>query len=190
MIENKKDLYEYMEADRVAFGKAKENSLKKFVVDILYPDYNYNFVRCLRKLEYCINTHKLRRYYYHWKHERLQIKSGIELNANCCEKGIFISHGKIVVSSAAKIGEGCKILSDVTIGGQGRYDIPGVPIIGKRVFIGTGAKIIGNVEIADDCVIGANAVVVHSITESGVTIAGNPAKIVSRNNSYHYVNRK
>ena len=47
----------------------------------------------------------------------------------------------------------------------------------------------GVVSIADDVVIGANAVVVKSIEEPGVTVAGNPARIVSRNDSYHYLNR-
>lgn len=66
---------------------------------------------------------------------------------------------KIVVGSIAKLGCNCKILSDVTIGGQGRYDKHRAPQIGDRVFIGSGAKIIGNITIADDVVIGANAVV-------------------------------
>lgn len=104
--------------------------------------------------------------------------------------GVHISHGKIVVGSIAKLGCNCKILSDVTIGGQGRYDKHGAPQIGDRVFIGSGAKIIGNITIADDVVIGANAVVIHSITESGITVAGNPAKKVSNTGSFYYLNKE
>ena len=78
----------------------------------------------------------------------LRAKTGIELCPNCVASGVHISHGKIVVGSIAKLGCNCKILSDVTIGGQGRYDKHGAPQIGDRVFIGSGAKIIGNITIA------------------------------------------
>lgn len=120
----------------------------------------------------------------------LRTKTGIELCPNCVAPGVHISHGKIVVGSIAKLGCNCKILSDVTIGGQGRYDKHGAPQIGDRVFIGSGAKIIGNITIADDVVIGANAVVIHSITEPGITVAGNPAKKVSNTGSFYYLNKE
>ena len=50
--------------------------------------------------------------------------------------------------------------------------------------------IIGNITIASDVVIGANAVVVHSINEPGITVAGNPAKKVSDTDSYYYLNKE
>lgn len=128
-------------------------------------------------------------FFYNRKHTKLRHKTGIELNINVAESGLHLSHGKIVVSSIAKIGKNCKILRDVTIGGQGRYDRNGAPIIGNRVFIGSGAKIIGSITIADDVVIGANAVVAKDIIEANTTWAGNPAKKVSNNGSYHYLNR-
>ena len=56
--------------------------------------------------------------------------------------------------------------------------------MGDNIFIGTGAKIIGEVTIADDVSIGANAVVVKSITEEGTTWGGVPAKKISNNNSH------
>ena len=120
----------------------------------------------------------------------LRAKTGIELCPNCVASGVHISHGKIVVGSIAKLGCNCKILSDVTIGGQGRYDKHGAPQIGDRVFIGSGAKIIGNITIADDVVIGANAVVIHSLSEAGITVAGNPAKKVSNTGSFYYLNKE
>ena len=47
--------------------------------------------------------------------------------------------------------------------------------IGDRVFIGTGARILGKVQIANDVVIGANAVVTRDILEPGTTWVGIPA---------------
>lgn len=123
------------------------------------------------------------------KHGRLRAKTGIELNPNIAGPGLHLSHGKVVISAKAQIGEHCKILSDVTIGGSGRYDIPGAPVIGNRVFIGTGAKIIGAVHIADDVVIGANSVVTKDITEKGITVVGIPARKISDGDSWYYLNR-
>ena len=42
------------------------------------------------------------------------------------------------------------------------------PTIGNRVFIGSGAKILGNITIGNDVKIGANAVVLKNIP-NGVT---------------------
>ena len=47
----------------------------------------------------------------------------------------------------------------------------------NNVLIGAGAKIIGEIVIGDNCVIGANAVVTKSFPENAV-IAGNPAKCI------------
>ena len=53
------------------------------------------------------------------------------------------------------------------------------PVIGDNVYIGAGAKIFGDIFIADGIAIGANSVVNKSFSEPNVTIAGNPAKIIS-----------
>lgn len=100
--------------------------------------------------------------------------------------GIHIVHGKVVINVFAKIGCNCKILSDVTIGVLGKKDQGDAPVIGNNVYIGTGAKIIGKVVIADDVVIGANAVVTKSILEPGITVAGIPAKKISDTGSEAY----
>jgi serine O-acetyltransferase len=50
----------------------------------------------------------------------------------------------------------------------------GTPRIGNRVLIGAGAKLIGEIEIGDDCVIGANAVVRTSVPAQHLAV-GVPA---------------
>ena len=82
----------------------------------------------------------------------------------------------------AKVGKNCRIQEGVNIGATNGSNL--APQIGDNVFIGTGAKIIGDITIADDVAIGANAVVVKSITERGCTYAGVPAKKISSNNSH------
>jgi serine O-acetyltransferase len=51
------------------------------------------------------------------------------------------------------------------------------------VYIGPGVKIYGPIEIADNIAIGANSVVNRSFIESGITIAGNPARKISNKGS-------
>jgi serine O-acetyltransferase len=86
-------------------------------------------------------------------------------------------HGCIVVHGAAVIGDDCLIRHDVTIGNAGRADPMGAPVIGSRVEIGAGAKILGRVAIGDDAVIGANAVVTRDVP-AGAIVGGVPARII------------
>ena len=51
------------------------------------------------------------------------------------------------------------------------------PTIGDRVFIGTGAKLLGPITIGDDVRIGANAVVIDDVP-AGATVVGAPARVV------------
>lgn len=51
--------------------------------------------------------------------------------------------------------------------------------IGKNVFIGCNSIILKGTTIGDNCIVGAGSVV-HGTFPDGVTIAGNPAKIIGR----------
>ena len=106
----------------------------------------------------------------------IQIVAGIELH---CEtrvgRRLLIEHfGGIIVSGDAVIGDDVVIRQGVTIGLRttGRR---GAPVIGNRVDIGAGAKLLGNIRIGDDAVIGANAVVLKNVPPGYVAI-GIPAK--------------
>jgi serine O-acetyltransferase len=114
---------------------------------------------------------------------KYSVKLGFSIPLNVFGPGLSIAHyGTIVVSDAAKVGKNCRIHEGVNIGAtNGSFK---APEIGDNVFIGTGAKIIGDITIADDVAIGANAVVVKSILEKGVTYGGVPAKKISANNSH------
>lgn len=84
----------------------------------------------------------------------------------------------IVIHPRAVIGRNVTISPCVTVGGRsGKYE---VPKIGNDVFIASGAKILGDVTIGDGAVIGANAVVIHSVPPYSVA-AGVPARIIREN---------
>ena len=63
----------------------------------------------------------------------------------------------VVIHKDARIGRDCLISHNVTVGGKGTCK--GVPLIGDRVHVGTGAVILVPITVGDDAVIGANAVV-------------------------------
>lgn len=108
---------------------------------------------------------------------------GFTIPINVCEKGIALPHrGTIVINTTARIGENCRIHQGVSIGSTNGSKKSA--IIGKNVFIGSGAQIIGEVIIEDDVAIGANAVVTRSILEKGTTWGGIPAKKISDKNSH------
>ena len=91
---------------------------------------------------------------------------------------VIIEHqSAIVIHGHCEIGDDSIIRQGVTLGN--RYlDRPfDAPKLGKRVNVGAGAKIFGNVTIGDGANIGANAVVLHDIP-AGATAAGIPAKII------------
>lgn len=80
----------------------------------------------------------------------------------------------IFVSSGAVIGSGCTIFQQVTIGSNTLKDSKGygAPQIGNNVYIGAGAKIIGDVHIGDNSRIGANAVVTHNVPDNSTVVLG------------------
>lgn len=122
------------------------------------------------------------------RYHKLSIKLGINIPPNVFGPGLSIAHyGTIVVNSNSRVGKNCRIQEGVNIGAtNGKAS---APQIGNNVFIGSGAKIIGKVTIADDVAIGAGCVVVKSITEKGITVAGVPAKKVSDHNSHSNLSR-
>lgn len=107
--------------------------------------------------------------------------TGISLPASAeIGKGFYIGHfGGIILHSHAKIGENCSIGPGVLIGTRGGGN-KGVPIIGRDVYIGVGAKVLGGIKIGDRVKIGANAVVLTNIPD-GATAVGIPARILKAN---------
>jgi serine O-acetyltransferase len=95
-------------------------------------------------------------------------------------KRLNIEHfGCIVIHGQTVIGDDCMIRQGVTIGNRHIEHPLDAPIIGNRVTIGAGAKILGKVVIGDDVSIGANAVVLDNVP-SGHIAVGVPARIIKK----------
>ncbi len=84
----------------------------------------------------------------------------------------------VVIHERSRIGEDCVISQQVTIGGRAGHINP--PRVGNRVYVGAGAKLIGDIDIGDECVIGTNSVVMQNVPNRSV-VAGIPARIIKSN---------
>lgn len=116
----------------------------------------------------------LRRYTYKYG---FQIPLSTQIGA-----GFYIGHfGTIVISSKVLIGKNCNIAHGVTIGKANRGRLKGYPVIGDHVWIGTGAVIVGKVNIGSNTLIAPNSFVNFDVPDNSLVI-GNPAKIIAKEN--------
>ena len=181
MIENKKDYYYYLEADRIALGEKRK---RPHFISIWEIDVIWKFERLLRKAEYFHNCKMkgIYKIYYKWIQYRLfraQVKTGICIHMNVFGPGLSIAHlGPIIIHGHAKVGKNCRIHPFTTIGIDGRSSR--VAVVGDNVYLSNGCKLIGDIKIGDGIVIAAGAVVTKSFTEKNVVIGGVPARVISQ----------
>ena len=93
---------------------------------------------------------------------------------------VSFAHGGlgVVINAASEIGADCIINAKVTLGNG--YPHGGAPKLGKGVYVGAGAFIGGSIYVTDYVIVGANSVLTKDITESGVIVAGVPAKVIRK----------
>lgn len=147
-----------------------------------HPDYfAWKYVKLLRKTRYHYEKRHdgiISMILYLWTCRRKNVlgrKLGIEMGEKCAGRGLLIYHTQgIVINGNVRIGENCRLHGNNCIGNDGKSKA--APRIGNNVDIGVGAKIIGDIEIADDIIIGAGAVVVDTCLQKGAVLVGVPAK--------------
>lgn len=177
----KSDLYRYG-------GKV---SLSIFLEKLVFnPGFKYSFF--MRACAY-LKRHKLWRYTLHrlaWlilMHYTYKFGISIPYTTRI-GSGLYIGHfGGIVVNPNSVIGKNCNISHGVTLGQANRGARKGYPVIGNNVYIGPGAKIIGNVRVGNNVAIGANCVVTKDIPDNAVVV-GVPGEVISLQGSKDYIN--
>jgi serine O-acetyltransferase len=103
----------------------------------------------------------------------VDIHPGASIGVRC-----FIDHGMgVVIGETAQVGADAMLYHGVTLGGTGKQRGKRHPTLGDRVTVGAGAKVLGPITVGNDCRIGANAVVLKAVPDSGVVV-GIPAYIV------------
>jgi serine O-acetyltransferase len=97
--------------------------------------------------------------------------------------GLYIAHGNVVIDGVVSIGARCVINPWVTIGLSGPPRHPDRPLHGPTidddVYIGTGAKVLGDIAIGEGAVIAANAVVLDDVPAYHLAV-GAPARALPR----------
>ena len=95
-------------------------------------------------------------------------------------RNFFIDHGFTVIGETAEIGDNVTVYQNVTLGGTN----PTTGIGGKRhptlrdgVVIGSGAQVLGPIDVGAGARVGANAVVTKDVLPN-TTMVGIPAKAV------------
>lgn len=90
-----------------------------------------------------------------------------------------------LIAPGSCVGHGCVIGCGVHIGNN--VALGGNVSIGAHAFLGSGAVVRPWVTIPEDTVVGAGAVVVHSPSEPGQTLVGNPARPLAVATDHHPV---
>lgn len=124
--------------------------------------------------------------------------SGIEIHPGAkIGRRVFIDHGSgVVIGGTSIIGDDVLIYQGATIGATAAGHMGAAtrgkkrhPTIGNKVIIGSGAKILGNIEIGDGSRIGSLAIVLESLAPGTLVIAQTgkivtkPVKSTAANNS-------
>ena len=158
--------------------KQKDPAITSTIEVFLYP--------CFKVLIYYKIAHYLynKKQYFFARYlcEKAKRKTGIEIHPGAkIGKRLFIDHGiGVVIGETAIIGDDVTMFHGVTLGGTGKEKGKRHPTIGNNVFIGSGAKLLGNITIGDNVKIGANAVVIKDVP-SNSTVVGIPGRMIKNN---------
>lgn len=124
-----------------------------------------------------------------WSHDRRDMAYFVQMRVSECftvdihpaariGKGLFLDHAHaVVIGETAVVGDNVSIMQGVTLGGTGKEDGDRHPKIAHGVLIGSGAKVLGNINIGHCSRIAAGSVVLHDVPHN-TTVAGVPAKVI------------
>ncbi|MBM3400846.1 MAG: serine acetyltransferase [Bacteroidetes bacterium] len=171
------DLYRY----------CRNTGFNAFITGLRSPGFHYMYF--FRKAVAC-NRKSLIGLFYRFFVRRYMFKYGFQIPiSTSIGPGFYIGHfGTIVINENAKIGKNCNVAHGVTIGQANRGKMRGCPVIGDKVWIGTGAVIVGRVSIKSNVLIAPNSFVNFNVPDNSVVL-GNPGKIISKANATEgYIN--
>lgn len=153
-------------------GRRDDGILRMWVATILDTGFRFLFWMRLANCDSVLLGWMGRLVYMH-----LRLKHHIDIQrTTAIGYGFKINHGgPVVINASAVIGDNVEIGQNCTIGSVHFK----AAHIGNNVYIGPSVCIVEDVTIGDGVTIGAGAVVVKDIPD-GVTVAGNPAREISR----------
>jgi serine O-acetyltransferase len=90
--------------------------------------------------------------------------------------GLYIGHFGGVLIGPARLGRDCSLAHQVTIGHRAD-GAPGAPVLGDRVWVGTGSVIFGSLTIGDGATIGPLTMVARNLPPRSMVL-GNPMRVL------------
>ena len=107
--------------------------------------------------------------------------TGVEIHPGAAiGRGLFIDHGMgVVIGETTIIKDNLTLFQGVTLGGTGKETGKRHPTLGDNVVVGTGAKVLGNIQVGSNSYVGANAVVIKSVPPNA-TVVGVPGHITKQ----------
>ncbi|PWG64455.1 poly-gamma-glutamate biosynthesis protein [Bifidobacterium callitrichidarum] len=184
-IPNRKELRRILSEERALYlgRRGRYQEILRFLK--AHPDYySWKYARRMRITCFYYGKRKNNPYYalmYLLSSRRMNMlgrKLGIEAGENVFDEGLVIYHTQgIVINGNARVGKNCRLYGNNCIGNDGIH--AACPIIGDGVRICVGAKVIGDVHIANHVVVAAGAVVVKSCDVEHAVLAGIPAKVIA-----------
>lgn len=149
-------------------------------IEVMLLYNGFKAVRSHRKANWCYR-HNLK-FLARWISQRCVRRTNIEIHpAATIGRRLFIDHGTgVVIGETAVVGDDCTIYQGVTLGGTGKDKGKRHPTLGNHVMVGSGAKVLGPINIGDNVRIAAGAVVLDAIPDNS-TAVGVPARVVRRN---------
>ncbi len=177
---NSKERYEFFKkADVVAYSVPP--SFKGKLRSLLF-NLSYRFVRVLRRYEYVLNckrgiSRKLELLFLVPYYKHMVVKCGYSIPPNVMGAGCSIHClGPVIMNGGVSVGENTRIHVGVHLGTGAGY-ANAAPKVGKNCYLGPGAKLFGDITLADCTVVGANAVVNKGCDKSNVLLVGMPATV-------------
>jgi len=181
-INNLCELKECLKKD--ALNYRSQQGLRKywnnmFSTPISDQKFIWKYIKCLRYVEYYLQKrgiiYKFISIIYLYKLRKLSYKTGFQIPPFTCGKGLTIWHwGTIIINPLVRIGDNCTLYPGVLIGHK--YEGALAPHIGNNCFIGSGAKIIGDIVIGDNVIIAPNTNITKNIDDNCVCVGNNVTK--------------
>jgi serine O-acetyltransferase len=172
-------------ADLYRYGELA--GIKGFLKGFMIPGFRYTYV--FRKSEH-YKANSLLYLFFKLLKRRYRFRYGFEISSGAViGEGLHLSsHSGHIIIGPVKIGRNCNINHSVTIGRSYKGGKIGRPTIDDYVWIGTGAVIVGKINIGKNVLIAPNSFVNFDIPDNSLVI-GNPAKIFQKvNPTRNYIN--
>lgn len=180
MIKSKEELKKVIKFEKSLYKSGDcYNDIKNKLLLEREPQM-WKYIKALRISEYHYNNrnsifHAIMYYFWHRRKNKIGYKLGFEIWENSVDEGLLIYHpSSIIINGFASIGKNCVFHGNNCIGNDGLTSE--CPTVGNGVEFGAGSMAIGNIYIADNVMVASGAVVVNSINEKNVVVAGIPAR--------------